>query len=76
MRVDSSSRAKVSLFTREEVIQPFKSCKFNKNLVNYCLYGKVLRCNSQKNEKVTAEFTNALVNLSSYKIFVLGDFFP
>ena len=60
MRINTSNSKNVSPFTHEEVLEAVKSSKFNKGLGPDCFDGNVLKNNSQLQDKVVDEITNAL----------------
>ena len=67
MQIDTSSRVNasdsgdnVTAFTKEEVIEATKSSNFNKGLGPDCFDGNLMRNNKVLNDKMIAEFTNAM----------------
>jgi hypothetical protein len=76
MRLDTSSTSKISPFTRDEVVDAWRSSNFNKSLGPDCFDGNVLRNNSQLSEKVTTEITDALNNAIIPEYLSVGRLVP
>ena len=59
MMINTSNSNDVSTFTHEEVLEAVKSSNFNKGLGPDCFNGNVMKKNSQREDKVVIEITNA-----------------
>ena len=76
MQIDSSSKADIPPFTREEVMEAMKSSNFNKGLGPDCFDGNLLKDNQPLNDKVTTEITIALNNANIPQYLRVGRLVP
>ena len=76
MRINTSNSNDVPPFTHEEVLEAIKSSNFNKGLGPNCFDDNVMKKNSQLQEKVVNEITNALNSGSIPDYLKVGRLIP